>query len=886
MAEITNEEINELFNRIKERTDIDISKDTIRTWSREDVDKLLKATEKDENSGSHYFSEEDSIYTSPDSYTGGASDITDAVQDKESSDETAGEVYDETSDEGFSDAEEDPCEGEDEYAPAKAEDSGSESIKKSRIPSGSNLKEAADKAGVVCKDSFSKIKKRIFRFREAEESDEKRYELYPDPKAPSETDDEDVKIADFSQKGDKNITDSDDKTRYFSAVSSNNRAADASPVKEEAAADDNGQYIIKGWNGDGETVSTVDSETAETELNESREELAREFTIDEPDQVFDNSDTVDSLMSGNDTQKAISKQHFKSYNGPRYTSSGDIRRIKRNLRENLKNSKKSIIALSCVFVLAVLTSVFAAKDTTVGGDKMGTILWSLITICLALLISWKNIFYDIIHIKDHGLTVKSMSGITAIVCFLQTLLMFFIYIFNANNISVFGCSGVALLLLTEISDYLMVKRMSDAFSLCLGSNTNKLYSIDSVTDDKDIATVMNAVHSGKSRIRYSPKIEFPSYLLELCSSESLPDKKSGLLSVIILFSAVISLIVSWVVTGNFVIAIGAFTSCLCLSVPAYAVILIQLPLRQINKSLNKAGSLISCQESVSRLSDTNVIMFNASELFNPQTSRVIEVKDFGKMRAHDARLYAAAMAIHADGPLSCAFEKLVDDIHELPVIKEFSYDQKMGVTGLIRGQRVCFGNKALMDAHSVSVPVDADEDFYLSQGYNSFYLAVDGQLVCMPIVEYSADQKLFSTLKGLDTEGICILVSSSDPNVTAELIKNKFNYEFSNCYVADSTAKRVVNNYCSRRTGAAKAFSVHDGTANSMLKTIYGCITLNRLFKAADIITFVVTAMGCILSILISFLGVIEDTPTLAVIVIQCILFLSPIGIVSFLYKK
>lgn len=879
MADITNEEIEELVKSIKERTDKDISSETIRTWSREDVDRLLEATRKGNSPAAWRKDAGSPVYASSRSYSDAASYKADAESG------SFAEVFEENAaDENKASSDENT-----QADNSSSDDTGSSDGDGDYTPQG--IKAISADIGVRVKAAFSGIRKSFFRFRENEPEKSVKTAPEADGEETGETDD-DVKIADFSASRKKEQSSDGGKTKHISLKGDDPQESEdvtsSSPVSEEAVTSDegDGQLVFDGFSVE-ESPSIIDSDDAEAELDKVREKKAGSFTVTPPaDELYDSDYVVERLMKENNTPKKAVTVIKNIYNGPKYTGPGDVKRVKRSLKTEEKEKRTSIIILGILFLFSVLTSLLAVRRTTMGGDKMSTILLTFIYIAAALLVSGKSIFNDFSHLKDRGITIRTMTGFTAIVCFLQTFVMFITYFFHHNNVSVFGCAGIILLLFAEISDYVTLKRTTDAFLFCVDNNRDKLYSLESVTDDNDISTVLRTVNSKSSRIKFPCKIGFPSELLALCSSETGIDKKSGLLSVIVLLFSVICLIISAIVSGSITIGLGAFTACLCLSVPAFAVLLVQMPLRHSNLRLNKSGGLISCQESVSLLNSTNVIMFNGSQLFDPKASRVIEIKDFGKMHGDDARLYAAAMAIHANGPLSPAFERIVDNLDALPTIKQFTYEEKMGVTGLISGQRVCFGNRSLMENHSVFIPDEADEDRYVTQGFHTFYLAVGGQLVCMPIVEYAADKKISKALTGLDANGVSILVSSTDPNVTSGLISNKFDYDFSNLFVADSTVKRVVNNYVVRKKSFAKAYYLHNGTPGSMLKVIYESFSLRRLFKTSEIISFISTAMGCIISVCISAMDVMKDTPAIAIMIIQCVLSLAPVGIIKILYKK
>ena len=108
-------------------------------------------------------------------------------------------------------------------------------------------------------------------------------------------------------------------------------------------------------------------------------------------------------------------------------------------------------------------------------------------------------------------------------------------------------------------------------------------------DDKDVVEFGKHVKLPSPRIRYSGKTRFPSHLVELCTSETHTDKNMKFMFFIISVMGLINFIISWAVSGNFPVGFAAFVVTLATCVPIYATLLVQLPLRWVNKFFNKLG---------------------------------------------------------------------------------------------------------------------------------------------------------------------------------------------------------------------------------------------------------------------------------------------------------
>lgn len=451
--------------------------------------------------------------------------------------------------------------------------------------------------------------------------------------------------------------------------------------------------------------------------------------------------------------------------------------------------------------------------------------------------------------------------------------MLVLYFLDKNTVSVFSAAGVSLLFVGELSNYLTFCRTKDAMELCTGDNRNNLYSIESITDDKDAVELGRNVKNTSPRIRYSCKTRFPSHLIELCTSITEQDKKIKIFLPVIALMCVINLVVAWAVNRHFAVGFAAFTATLSLAVPFYGSMLIQLALRRTNKKLNKSGGMISCQDAVNELYRTNVVVLDSKDLFDRDACVMHGFKDFKNVRVNDAMLYAAAMVIRSGGPLTGVFDQMVVNRRDiLPTVKSFSYEEKLGVSGWIYGQKVILGNRSLMINHNIDVPESVDEDKYMMMGHEVIYLAIAHKLAAMIVVDYAPDKRLAPYLKKLRDSGVSILVRNCDPNVTEHMISACYDMRLDNIKIISTNAGRVFKKYKSRPKLSTKAVSVHDGTMYTFAKTLCTAANLHHAFKIIDMLSFVGMAVGFVVILVLSVLNVVADLPAIFIVMMQILL--------------
>lgn len=968
LSDVTNDEIREILDNIKARTNRDdISGDMIREWSREDIDRLLEITRgtthvsdiaklEAEITEAEYV-EDDVVPESEPEMEGAASQIEfeniivddeDPLEDPEDEDDEDIKIANSVEENEityYDDLEKALDLDEQDYVSIKK----SERDLKDILEGGESKKKSVDISAIFgeTKGSFSAFAKKIKKvsvklkdsFKTEDENDNERFNLSEDDEFVEDEfevndeelndidEDEDIKIADFSQKEEKTmvIPTDEEKTIYIEkpgivikkGANSDDEELEGAPTIMSAddalendrkakiptiekmqndlqsrlrEAQEDGQIILSGFEDTtDEKPERIDEEQAERELFEKRKKKIDKFVLfgddDDPYGSDAEKEKIGELFDTNEYRPR--HREAEKFEGVEYAQTKDARRVQRYINSLKKKSFNRVIGQCALFVLAVITGIASAMKTTVAGDRFMTIFISLILITASLIVSGQNILDSFELLKKKRFNINTVISFTAIFCFLQTFLMFVLYFVKINPVSVFGCAGVGLLLIGELNSYVINSRTADAMELCTGDNKDKLYSIESISDYKDILELGKNIRSKGPRIRYSCKTRFPSHLIEMCISETMADKRSKLIMFVIALMSIINFVVAWIVNGKFPVAFAAFTVTLSTCVPAYGALLVQLPLRWTNKKINCDGAMVSCQDAVNELYRTNAIVLDSKDLFDQSKCEMLGFKDFKNVRMDDAMLYAAAMVIRSGGPLTGVFDQMVVNRRDiLPTVKSFRYEEKLGVSGWIYNQKVILGNRSLMVNHNISVPLSIDEDKYLMHGHEVMYLAIADKLAAMIVVDYAPNRKLAPYLKKLRDSGVSILVRNCDPNVTERMISDCFDMRLDNIKIINSASGRVFKKYKSRPKVATHAVSVHDGSTYAFLRTLCTAAMLRHTFKIADLLMYIGMGMGFAIMLVLSILNVVADLPAIFVILLQAVITGAFIGVTRIVCGK
>ena len=945
MSEVTNEEIQELLNRIHERTkNIDINDETVRQWSREDVDKLLNATRRIDGEAEDY-PQDDAEQDSFDDIVPENETEPEEGSEKTSSYEKAEEEYTEDSDDDIivPAIEDNRRESTRVFRKADAsqkkseeEESPEDKIKEimNSEASGIDAKSVLRNAKLRFLSIGGSLKKNAKKFAESlrtdvseEDSDglqddfeDNEDDYDTDTNAENTEEDEDVKVADFSSKKKKENDASDnektvliEKPGFVIKKSSSEEGAEleGAPIimsADDALANDrkaqiptiermqknhqsklreaqeDGQIILSGFeDSEEDNPDEIDEEKAERELFEKRKKKIDNFVLfgddDDPYGSESEKEKLGELFDTHDDRPRRSKE-VKKFDGVEYEQTKDARRVQRYINSQKKKSLQKFVATAAIMVLSVIMGIAASAKTYVGGDRFLTIFFSLVLITAAIIVSGQEMLESFALLKKKRINLNTMVYFSAMLCFVQTLMMQVLYFFDKNSVSVFACAGVGMLLLSAYNNYIINCRTYDAMEFCTGDNKDKLYSIESITDDKDILEFGKYSHSKSPRIRYSCKTRFPSHLVEMCMSETAVDRRSRLLFIIIGLMGIINFIVAWVINKKFAVGFSALTITFSLCVPSYSALLVQLPLRWTNRRINRAGALISSQEAVNELYRTNTVVLDSRDLFDRDECAMLGFKDFKNVRMDDAMIYAAAMVIRSGGPLTGVFDQMVVNRRDiLPTVKSFSYEEKMGVSGWIYNQKVILGNRTMMTNHNVEIPAGVDEDRYLMRGHEVMYLAIAHKLAAMIVVDYAPNKKIASHLKKLRDSGVSVLVRNCDPNVTERMISLCYDMRLDNIRIISSASGRVFKKYKARPKVATRAVCVHDGSTYTFIDGLCTAAMLRHTFRMTDFMTYIGMGMSFAIILILSVLNVIADLPAIFIILMQAVIAGAFIGV-------
>jgi hypothetical protein len=288
--------------------------------------------------------------------------------------------------------------------------------------------------------------------------------------------------------------------------------------------------------------------------------------------------------------------------------------------------------------------------------------------------------------------------------------------------------------------------------------------------------------------------------------------------------------------------------------------------------LSKYGSRVNGNEGAMMADNANMMIMEAGDLFGKHSCDLHGVKTFNGAKIDKAIIYAAAVMIQTKSPVANVFDEVIIGKQSiLPKVDSVQYEDRMGTSAWIYEKKVLVGNRDLLLRHGVSVPKESVEEKYTIKGRHALYLAVDGQLMAMFIVSYSAEPQIKRELKKLEKSGILIAVKSCDPYINEDSIAELFNLPKGFISVMNYSAARVFDKYSGMVVEKSPAYVLHNGTALGFVSAMHGAQIIVSSKHLLNFMQAFGSAIGFAGIAFLAVIGTYEQITALSIIAFQAI---------------
>lgn len=599
-------------------------------------------------------------------------------------------------------------------------------------------------------------------------------------------------------------------------------------------------------------AETVDEETFENDVLARRQEKIRNFRMTRIIEGIDSERHAfnDSLHDDSELEETANNEKYLG-SIPEYILETDRRKVGWSLLNEHRKGIWSIVFLVLIDIGFILLELIPrATETAVQGAASGSFIRSILSVVLlmvAVVISLGDIIPGFEALANRRPDGRSLAAVALVLTAIQAVCSIFTK--TDGQIGLFTTAAAFAMTANAIASCGEQNRVIRNFKFCAYTHRNTLHSVRSMKNDREGREISKVLLMDNPIVKYSCKANFPRRFVELSTAQGASDNL-GIPRIIGAIVAGLILAIICGIKGGMYYALSAFTAALCVAVPVASHVSFGGVLKRNCDRLNRNGAMITSLKSAKDCSNANSVIIDAADLIDRDACEMHGMKDFKTVRLDDILLYTAAMVIKSNGPLTKVFKNVVMDENEiLPSVTSINYEENLGVSGWIHGQKVLLGNRNLMLAHNIPVPPQKDEAAYLHDERKALYVAIADKLAAMFVVSYEIDPFKADYLHYLENSGVSILVDSCDPNVSAEMLEAGFNLEPGSIKVISSIAGRVFRQFKGRFYKKADAGVMHDGRPDSLLNSIATAALLVRVSRHMSIIQTILTVL-CFLAMI------------------------------------
>ncbi len=658
--------------------------------------------------------------------------------------------------------------------------------------------------------------------------------------------------------------------------------AASAPAQIEPEQDDNveGQLLLTGFDDTPIDVLPKQQNPRDVEnaLWTRRREKAKNFRLissetdeSETDGISKEAEETPAPdVSVSTTASSVTDEESATYE---YTSRSSRGTIYKQLTEKAKNATVAFIGtlgIEFVFILLFfIPKVFESFSVSSplfsqGGSGVYTVSAVLLSVAAALN---KNVVIDgVMSLFRLKPTAASASVVAVILALLHNI----ISIIAPSDVPVgaesFSAVAAFALMLNSLAVRINYQRIINNFEQIAMRKKHDLYAIHPFTDANDMFELGRGLLMGNATMLYSSKIGFPDDFVKNSTTNESEKKAVRILLPCAFAASLISATVCGIVNKDFMCAVTALVASFCMSAPVLSGLVPALISLKAANALKVYDSQIVSLDAAENFGNTNAAVIDSADIFNRSACTMHGMKDFKNVRIDDVLLYAAAMVIKSGGPLSESFETIIGGNTELlPAVKEFAFEDKLGLSARIRDQKVLLGNRNLLINHNVEVAPKSMEEKYTHHGRKVIYLSVAEKLAAMFVVSYSVDKTLSVYIHELERNGVQLLVRSNDVNITEEMLARSFGLPLNSVKVISGVAGKIFRDRRDEFTERLPVTMLHDGTALTMLRTLAWACRMFTNARLAFILQAVLCGLGCVLSTVLCCLGSVLFNPMIAV---------------------
>lgn len=642
-------------------------------------------------------------------------------------------------------------------------------------------------------------------------------------------------------------------------------------ISSSHAENAEGQMRFDGFPEEEADPKEVDEDEVEENLRRTREEKKNLFRMtslpDDYDDIDPNYFSPEKgkydeeeymVLSDENDPKSFFTMFKKSFVQEKnkkfteYTTPNERPQVFKELYDRRRRYVFGLIAMLSLTAVFVIVQFVLGAAQTVSGDVQSAVNVSLSVAVMLLTFVFGS---SVTQPGLQGIIKKSFgvdSSVTVLILFYIVTcgVMFFDLSLVGEVFPIYTSAVLMSVIINCFGRIFELSRAINALKCATAKRQNNLFTVQKIDDEETAENIARIFAGNNPDLKYSCKTAFPSGFVAGSFSQNPADRFTRLFFPIAAVLSLIIAVISGVVNKSIQLAFSSFSVCLIVSYPVSLLPALNISLYSLNKNLGKKNACITGYASTLNIEKTNAVVVNSTDLFDVGKCNFHGMKDYGSVRVDDIILYAAAMLMNSRGPLAHVFDKAIigDKAELLPEVEDLCYEERLGLSGWIRGEKVFVGNRNLLINHNMEAPPKGAEIACLKEGKKVLYIAIDGKVAAMLVVKYAKNEEMKKYLGKLDKNGITIVVTTNDCNIDEDFLSLEFNLPRESFKVVGDYDGGLLDGYINRMRKSAPARLIHDGTPESFFKTLTSAISYSGSVK----MTLAVQAVFMLIALIVT----------------------------------
>lgn len=603
-------------------------------------------------------------------------------------------------------------------------------------------------------------------------------------------------------------------------------------------------------------------------LNAKRRERVKQFIAESEEQEKQEKKTIDDFESFDQAQ---------------------------DMAKSISSLKSSLVVRLCALVIASLLSAYITIATDMGLTLIPILTQATSYVFANVIIGLVACFvsYTVISVGLKKLfTMKADSDSLAAISMILSLVSAVALLADTGvvqmklanvyiSVSIFG------LLVNTIGKLLIVTRTERNFRYISGGYSK--YAAMHI-DDEDVASKFTkGALTDFPSLSTSRKTEFVTDFIKNSYSADLTDSFCKIfVPVVTVISIIVGVITAFVypveITDTasriyYALSCAAGTMALCSAMGMMLVT--NIPLAKGSKKYLQSSAVMLGYSAVDKFADTNSVLVDAVDLFPDGMVEIVNIKPVRKTPIEDGILYAASLCCQTESILRPAFYKTIKGKTEmLYPVESYIYEDGLGLSGWIENQRVLFGNRTLMESHSIEGLPTLEKEQSYAKGDNIVYLSIGGALAMIYVVKLKASLSVSKALRDLDKQKITVILRSVDSLLSITKLSELFGVKPT---IFKLLPFRYHSDYDAQTSYVASMSSpmIYSGRFSSLAMLLCGAKKLQRSAAVGVTIQALASVIGVILAVIFAIVGSFGGTLTATTVLVYNLIWTAITAVVQ-----